>query len=320
MDRRFAELASLPAPVAPEMCKRMWIPASCLTAERNIHEILESLASYNQPDVWRQFRSHLRDFTRIPNQDALRRLGGVQPQICDFTVTIRKYSGYDKIYYVDLQRLPADVPDLAIYDWFVARGVTPILITPTYAQGELKSRARTVYFSSVACPDCLFEANGDPLWEIHFIEGEKQCFVRHRQRRYNQVKPPSLRSPPRRPSGIYDESMKSLAEATAVPSQPVPAPSPTSDESPQVVATKSDLKVSSTYPHRADTQQPKRFMLGVVSKDEPAWKLVQHSQYGVIQPGGPKFISPQNAEPCNLTVEATDPHALACRVPIMPNM
>ncbi|KAI9913064.1 hypothetical protein PsorP6_006601 [Peronosclerospora sorghi] len=329
MDRRFAALASLPAPVAPDMCKRMWIPASRLTAEHNIHEILESLASENQPDVWRQSRSHLCDFTRIPNQgisfvctseDALRRLGGVQLQICDFTVTMRKYSGYDKLYYVDLQRLPAEVPDLAIYDWFVARGVTPILITPTYSHGELKSRARTVYFNSVDCPACLFEPTGDPLREIHFIEGEKPCFVRHRQWRYNQVQPPSLRSPPRRPSDISDDSMKSLAEATAEPIQSVPAPSPTSDESPRVVATDSDLNVSSTYPRRADTQQPKRFMIGEVGKDEPAWKLVQHSQYGVIQRGGPKFIEPQNAEPCKLIVEASDPHALACIVPIMPNM
>ncbi|KAI9912448.1 hypothetical protein PsorP6_006248 [Peronosclerospora sorghi] len=326
VDRRFAALASLPTPVAPELCKRMWIPASRLTAEHNIQEILESLATDNQPDVWKTSRSHLRDFTRIPNQgisfvctsdDALRRLGGVQLQICESTVTIRKYSGYDKLYYVDLQRLPSDVSDPSIYDWFVTRGVIPTLITPTYAHGELKSRARTVYFNSVVCPECLFEPNGDPLRAIHFIEGEKPCFVRHRQRKFNQVQPPSLRPPQRRPSDISDDSMKSLA---AEPRQAVPASTPTPDAPSQDTSTPPDIVVSSTYPRRPSSPQQKSFILGSVHTDEPAWKLVQHSQYGVINRDGPKFITPENGQPCELTTAVNDPHALVYQIPIAPNM
>ncbi|KAI9921632.1 hypothetical protein PsorP6_001420 [Peronosclerospora sorghi] len=286
MDRLFAALASLPTPVAPGLCKRMWIPASRLTAERNIQEILESLATDNQPDVWKQSRSHLRDFTRIPNQgiafvctsdDALRRLGGFQLQICDSTVTIRKYSGYNKLYYVYLQRLPFDVSDVAIYGWLVTRGVIPTLITPTYAHGELNFRSRTIYFNSVGFPECLFEPNGDPLREIHFIEGEKPCFA-------------------------------------------APAPAPIPDAKTQANSTPPDIFVSSTYPHRPEAHQQNRLILVSVNKDEPAWKLVQHSQYGVIHRDGPKFITPANVQPCELIAKASDPHALVYQIPIMPNM
>ncbi|KAI9909490.1 hypothetical protein PsorP6_014952 [Peronosclerospora sorghi] len=104
VDRRFAALSPLPTPVEPELCTRMWIPAGKLTAEHNIHEILESLASDTQPEVWRQ---SARSSSRIPHQvisfvctsdGALRRLGGVTLKVCDNDVTIRKHSSYDKLY------------------------------------------------------------------------------------------------------------------------------------------------------------------------------------------------------------------------------
>ncbi|GMF65549.1 unnamed protein product [Phytophthora lilii] len=216
VDHRFAALAPLPTPVAPELCTRMWIPAGKLTTEHNVSEIMASLDSDSQPELWREAKPHLRDFMRIPYQGisfvctsdhALQRLGGAQLTICDTPATIRKYSRYDKLYYVDLQRLPADVSDPLIYDWFVARGARPILITPTQVLGEFKSRARTVYFNSVKCSDALFEPTGEPLREIVFVDGEKPCFVQHRLRRYNRIKPPSLRSLPRRPSDVSDASM-----------------------------------------------------------------------------------------------------------------
>ncbi|CAH0486835.1 unnamed protein product [Peronospora farinosa] len=141
------------------------------------------------------------------SDDALRRLGRVQILICDTVFTIRKYSSYHTLYSVDLQRLPADVPDLAIYDWFIARGARLILITPTQVLGELKSRARTVYFNSVACPGPLFEPNDEPLRELFFFEGERSCYVQHRLRRYNRVKPPSLRPPPRPAIKVSDTYM-----------------------------------------------------------------------------------------------------------------
>ncbi|CAH0493169.1 unnamed protein product [Peronospora farinosa] len=276
----------------------MWIPAGRLTAEHNIHEVLESLAADSQPAVWRESRAHLRDFNRILNQgisffftsdDALRRLDGVQLSICDTVVTIRKYSSYDKLYFVDLQRLPADVADLAIYDWFVARGAPPILITPTQAQGELKSRARTIYFNSVSCPVQLFEHNGEPLRKIFFFEEEKPCFVQRRLCRYNRVKPPSLRPPPRPTSEFSDTNMQSDEgdvspgdlHATASPSQATllsaTVRTPPQPDSGRTQAPLSQFSSShGTSSHPASTSSPidKTFILGSVSTDDPTWKLV----------------------------------------------
>ncbi|KAI9910852.1 hypothetical protein PsorP6_010816 [Peronosclerospora sorghi] len=302
VDRRFAALAPLPTPVEPELCNRMWIPAGKLTAEHNIHEILESLASDTQPEVWRQSRAHLRDFSRIPHQgisfvctsdDALRRLGGVKLKFCDNDVTIRKHSSYDKLYYVDLLSLPADVPDMAIYDWFVARGSRSILITPTQVQGELKSRGRTVYFHSVACPEQLFEPNGEPLREITFVEGEKPCFVQHRLLR--QMIPllahPLIWKHPRRlPSSRFNQPHP---QRSPFPSFRLPVP----------------------------TLPPNRIILGSVDATAaPLWQLVQHSQYGVINREGPKFLEPDNIQSCELRLDDADPNSLVYSIPVMPSI
>ncbi|KAI9895663.1 hypothetical protein PsorP6_019550 [Peronosclerospora sorghi] len=336
VNRRFAALAPLPTPVEPELCTRMWIPAGKLTAEHNIHEILESLASDTQPEVWRQSRAHLRDLSRIPHQgisfvctsdDALRRLGGVKLKVCYNDVTIRKHSSYDKLYYVDLLRLPADVPDMAIYDWFVARGSRPILITPTQVQGELKSRGRTVYFHSVACPEQLFEPNGEPLREITFVEGEKPCFFQHRLRRYNKVRPPSLRPKPRSPSEISDTCMDSSADDT--PSRPSSdmeaSPSTTSQPvQPTLPAEESFPIIPSPGPDPSTQQVPdlsRRIILGSVDATAaPLWQLVQHSQYGVINREGPKFLEPDNIQLCELRLDDADPNSLLYSIPVMPNI
>ncbi|KAI9916878.1 hypothetical protein PsorP6_017829 [Peronosclerospora sorghi] len=314
----------------------MWIPAGKLTAEHNIHEILESLASDTQPEVWRQSRAHLRDFSRIPHQgisfvctsdDALRRLGGVKLKVCDNDVTIRKHSSYDKLNYVDLLCLPADVPDMAVYDWFVARGSRPILITPTQVQGELKSRGRTVYFHSVACPDQLFEPNGEPLREITFVEGEKPCFVQHRLRRYNKVTPPSLRPKPLSPSEISDTCMDSAADDTpSRPSSDMEAyPSTTSQPvQPTPPAEESFPIIPSPGPDPSTQQVPdlsRRIILGSVDATAaPLWQLVQHYQYEVINREGPKFLEPDNIQSCELRLDDADPNLLVYSIPVMPNI
>ncbi|GMF33269.1 unnamed protein product [Phytophthora lilii] len=269
VDRRFAVLAPLPTPVAPELCTRMRIPAGKLTTEHNVSEIMASLDSDSQPELWREAKPHLRDFMRILHQGisfvctsdhALQRVGGVQLTICDTPVTIRKYSSYDKLYNVDLQRLPADVSEPLIYDWFVARGARPILITPTQVLGELKSRARTVYFNSVKCPDALFEPTGEPLREIFFVDGEKPCFVQHRLRRGNddvnaaRVSTANLSSAPVRMSTSLTPTGNSAASATMGVSaheksdhaQILPMPTP-----------------------RTHEPSAKRLILGSVTIDEP---------------------------------------------------
>ncbi|KAL7681069.1 hypothetical protein Plhal304r1_c060g0146841 [Plasmopara halstedii] len=89
----------------------MYIPAARLAAAQ----------------IWRKYL-HLccvRDFSRVPHQDigfvctsdeALRCLGGVMLKVCDTFVTIQKYSLFDKLYFVDLQRLLFNVPVRDIYN------------------------------------------------------------------------------------------------------------------------------------------------------------------------------------------------------------
>ncbi|GMF66149.1 unnamed protein product [Phytophthora lilii] len=253
VDRRFAALAPLPTPVASELCTRMRIPAGKLTTEHNVSEIMASLDSDSQPELWREAKPHLRDFMRISHQGisfvctsdhALQRLGGVQLTICDTPATIRKYSSYDKLYYVDLQRLPADVSDPLIYDWFVARGARPILITPTQVLGELKSRARTVGNDGVNAA---------------------------------RVSTANLSSAPVRMSTSLTPTGNSAAPAT------------------MGVSTHEKSDHAHTLPMPTPmSRQPSVSSLGSVTIDEPEWKLVQHSQYGVLDRDGGSTSSRQD--------------------------
>ncbi|RLN96799.1 hypothetical protein BBJ28_00020080 [Nothophytophthora sp. Chile5] len=298
-DLRFAALASLPTPVSTEECFRMWIPGGQLTADHNIDEILRSLASDPQPEVWKQAQPHLRDFIRAPNQgisfmctsqSTCHALGDVQLKICGIKATIRKFSLYDKWYFVDLVRLPAGVPDRDIYDWFVGHDARPVLITPTYVAGGLGSRGRTVYFPCVECPPGLFTESGDAVREIFFSDEEKPCFVQHRNRKLNRVKPPSARAPRAPPSEVSDDASMGSSETST------PAP---------------DLALS--------TRNKKTVILGSVSATtDPEWKLVRHSQHGVLNYSAIP-AEPTGAIPCELTEDANDPTALVYSMPVKPN-
>ncbi|KAE8963729.1 hypothetical protein PR001_g29281, partial [Phytophthora rubi] len=329
VDRRFAALAPLPTPVEPEQCTQMWIPAGRVTADHHLREILASLDSDSQPQMWRDAKPHLRDFYVTPHRgisfvctsdQALQRLGGVELVICGTPVTIRRYSNYDKLYYVDLQRLPADTSDRAIYDWFVDRSARPILITPSHGVGQLISRARTVYFNAVQCPATLFEPNGEPLREIFFADGEKPCFVQHKLHRFNRVKPPSLRQPPRKSSVVSDASMRNPDDAT----QRTGSPRDSSDVSPPLDSSGATSSLDSsgqpsgrTRSLAAESHVP-RMILGSVSVQEPEWRLVQHSQHGILDRREP-FLEPEGAVPCDLSTDPADPHALVYTFPVSPN-
>ncbi|GMF31082.1 unnamed protein product [Phytophthora lilii] len=69
------------------------------------------------------------------------------------------------------------------------------------------------------------------------------------------------------------------------------------------------------------THEPsaKRLILGSVTIDEPEWKLVQHSQYGVLDRDGGKCIEPAGPVPCEAIADSADPHALAYTIPVTPN-
>uniref|UniRef100_A0AAV1UBG5 Uncharacterized protein n=1 Tax=Peronospora matthiolae TaxID=2874970 RepID=A0AAV1UBG5_9STRA len=150
----------------------MWIPVVRLSAVHSTDEIVQSLAGDSQPAIWQAHRASLLDFVRSPHQKisflyrsgaALHSWGGLALQVCGLTVRIRNISKYDKLYFVDLTRLPGDFPDRDIYNWFVNRISRPVLITLTFVAYELKSQSH------------------------------KPCFVQHRLRKLNRVKTPSLR-------------------------------------------------------------------------------------------------------------------------------
>jgi len=334
-DRRFAALAPLPTPVAAKNCTQMWIPAARLSTDHSIDEILSSLAADSQPAVWRDCLVHLRDFNRVPRRgisfvctsdDALTRLGNLQLQVCDTPVTIRKYSKYDKLYFVDLNRLPKDVPDQAIYDWFMARDACPILITPTYVHGQVKSRGRTVYFNHVGCPPGLFEPEGEPLREIYFDPDEKPCFVQHRMRKYNSVTPPSLRPKQRRESDMSVDSTRSgTGEGVSTPPHGSAALDSSRGSAPLDSSTGSAPLDSSTgsvtrgSAAGVTTISTRRLIFDAAEKNAPDWKLVQHSQYGVINRDGPMYMEPEGRLPCEVHEDPTDPNALVYSIPITPN-
>ncbi|KAI9914551.1 hypothetical protein PsorP6_007458 [Peronosclerospora sorghi] len=174
----------------------MWITAAQLATEHSTDEILQSLAGDAQPETWRTHKLRCKTSSgfRISGSLLAR---GLKLTICGTSVTIRGYSRYDKLYYVELTRLPRDVPDRAINNCFVTKEALPVLITPTYVAGGLTSRDRTVYFSSVNYPAGRFLPCGKPLREIQFDPNEKPCFVQHRLRKSNRLKPTLLcRAPP----------------------------------------------------------------------------------------------------------------------------
>ena len=155
----------MPTPVKAVQCTLMWISAARLSAEHSTDDILQSQEGDSQPAIWQDHWASLREFVRIPHQGisflctsdaALHSLGGLTLQVCGLAVHIRKYSKYDKLYFVDLHRLPGDVSYRVIYNWFVNYGFRPVRITPTTVAGELKSRDRTVYFHADKCPAGFF--------------------------------------------------------------------------------------------------------------------------------------------------------------------
>ncbi|KAG6612026.1 hypothetical protein IUM83_17419 [Phytophthora cinnamomi] len=125
IDRRFAALAPLPTPVAAKQCTQMWIPTGRVVVGHSLDDVLASLDSDSQPQVWRDAKSHLHDFYTTPrgisfvctSDQTLQRLGGVELTICGTKATIRRYSSYEKLDYVDLKRLPIDTADRTIYGW-----------------------------------------------------------------------------------------------------------------------------------------------------------------------------------------------------------
>ncbi|KAK1946225.1 hypothetical protein P3T76_001778 [Phytophthora citrophthora] len=328
----------------------MWIPASRLTREHSQAEIMASLEAAHQPAIWTAQLQHLRDFPWYAghgiyfvcvSEEAQGLLDNTQLQVCGSLVTIRKYSKYDKLYYVVLHRLPPTASDLVIYDYFVALGERPVLITSTQVHGQINSRDRTVFFNHTDCPAVLKITDREAVREIYFNpdnQDEKPCFVQHRTARYNRITPPSMRASTQQ---VAHENSANGRTSTATNRQGtdpsiLDRPDSTSGSTPDrptaisriqpkvapmanrtVPLDSSDPPNSSTP--RSKAEPHKRFILGSVAMDEPEWKLVQHSQYGVLNKGGEKFIEPAGQTPCELARVDKDQHGLTYEFPVSPN-
>ncbi|OWY95241.1 hypothetical protein PHMEG_00034803, partial [Phytophthora megakarya] len=201
LDKRCAALAGAPQQVSTELCFPMWIPARDLTVTFTDTEIMTSLGSTAQSPLWTKCLGHLRDFKTIrkagisflcTDREVCTKLGGESVTICGRKFKVQTYSKYSHWYYVDLQRLPDDVTDGLIYDWFAKNGTPPVYITPAHIVGGLRSRSRRVYFNQKSAPASVMVSKNKPLRQIQFL-GHGYTVVHHRTRAYNQVVPPFIK-------------------------------------------------------------------------------------------------------------------------------
>ncbi|RLN58204.1 hypothetical protein BBJ28_00025010 [Nothophytophthora sp. Chile5] len=198
-----------PTPTAASQLHRMWIPCPTVIKRRHICEMLDELAKDDQPEIWKDARQNklLQDFKLIPNAGvrftcsayatavklSLLKLNAFGQQI-----QIARFSQFASRYYVDLVRLPDEVTDRMIFDWFATRGSPPTCVCPTYMRNGLPSRERTVYFNQDRPPAVLVPSEDEPLREISFSAPDdgmtelRPCFVNHKVARYNRVTPPSI--------------------------------------------------------------------------------------------------------------------------------
>ncbi|CAI5725168.1 hypothetical protein KXD40_003549 [Peronospora effusa] len=114
-------------------------------------------------------------------------------------IQIARFSNYGSRYFVDLVRLPNEVTDLMIFEWFERNGAPLTCILPTFLRNGLPSCKRTVYFGQGQAPAILVPAAADPLRDIDFPSPEdgmvslRACIINHNVFRYNRVTPPSIR-------------------------------------------------------------------------------------------------------------------------------
>ncbi|EGZ04874.1 hypothetical protein PHYSODRAFT_320278 [Phytophthora sojae] len=242
-DKRCAALAGVPQQVSADLCFSMWIPARDLTS-------LE----------------HLRDFKAIPragisfvctDREVCTKLGGEAVTICGCKFTVQAYSKYSHWYYVDLQRLPDDVSDGTIYDWFAGQGTPPVFITPAHIVGGLRSRSRRVYFAQKTAPASVMIDKRTPLRQIQFL-GQGYSVVHHRRREYNRVIPPfikELRAKHRKPAEPQPDPPSPDADDTASTPPAFDDQSDTSENAAMADASDSDFEPHSGDESESDSSQ-----------------------------------------------------------------
>ncbi|KAE9039498.1 hypothetical protein PR003_g8013 [Phytophthora rubi] len=260
-DKRCAALAGVPQQVSPELCFSMWIPARDLTVSFSDTEIMTSLGSTPQSPLWSKSLEHLRDFKAVPqagisfacaDREACTKLGGEAVTICGRKFTVQAYSKYSHWYYVDLQRLPDDVSDGTIYDWFAQQGTPPVFIAPAHIVGGLRSRSRRVYFNQKSVPASVMIDKRTPLRPIQFL-GQGYSVVHHRRREFNRVIPPfikELRDKHKKTAEPQPDPPSQGAEDTASTPPAYDDQSDTSEDAAMADASDSDFE-----PHSGDESE-----------------------------------------------------------------
>ncbi|TDH69610.1 hypothetical protein CCR75_008862 [Bremia lactucae] len=249
-----------PTPAAPSELHRMWIPCPMVIRKKHLAELLEELATDTQPQIWKDARQArlLQDFLIIPNAgvrftcasyDMASKLSQVSLKAFGSTIQIARFSKYGSRYYIDLVRLPDEITDRTIFDWFESRGAPPTCILPTYMRNGLPSRERTVYFAQDQAPEILVPSPNTPLREISFPSPDdgmvdlRPCFINHKVARYNRVTPPSIR--------LRHEQVKAKKTAEDLNSRTLPR-SPSGDLPPGPIH--SSLRQSLKANHHTEEQ------------------------------------------------------------------
>ncbi|KAE8885502.1 hypothetical protein PF005_g4948 [Phytophthora fragariae] len=144
-----------------------------------------------QTSTWTSSSTSLCDIIRIPgrgvrfpctSRDVAAKLGGVAVLIFGSDYIFKAASMLDRMYYVNLENMPSDLDDDAIYDVFEMKGLTP-LITPTFKVGTLTPRDRTVWFNTAVCSSQLMVSSTTALRVIIFDGFDRLVFFNTRHAR-----------------------------------------------------------------------------------------------------------------------------------------
>ncbi|CAH0488767.1 unnamed protein product [Peronospora farinosa] len=178
---------------------KLFIPCGAVAASLQLDEVMLSIHMEDQSALWKDSLPTLCDFIRIPSKgirftctsrDVAVKLGGSSVRIFGAQHIIKKFSLYERLYTLNLTRIPSDLDDALIFDFFATRGLH-VLVTATHQVGGMTSRDRTVWCTTEECPSALFLPDGSALREIYFDGFADPVFVQHKQRSLN-TKPPSL--------------------------------------------------------------------------------------------------------------------------------